>query len=90
MRYCCKENIHIRAHLKRLFDVTRLLNPFADKNAPLKLEQQDNLLFFNPTLDNISRLVEVPELLTILLFGLGHLGFSRLARRRRHALRALA
>jgi hypothetical protein len=74
----------------RLFDVTGLLNPFAGQNVLLKFEQQDNLFFFNATLDNISLLAEVPEPLTASLFGFGLLGFGALARRRRKVLQTLS
>lgn len=66
----------------RSFDVTALLLPFAGQNVELRFDQQDNLFFFNVTVDNVS-LTYVPEPAAIGLMGLGLLGLGAMRRRRR-------
>ena len=67
----------------RSFDVTGLLTPFAGGVIELRLAQQDNLFFFNATVDNVSLLAEVPEPGTLALFAFGLLGLSAMRRRTR-------
>lgn len=66
----------------RSFDVTGLLSPYAGQNVELRLDQQDNLGFFNATFDNVS-LTYVPEPAALGLMGLGLLGLGVMRRRRR-------
>ncbi|NOZ40433.1 MAG: hypothetical protein GXP24_09430 [Planctomycetes bacterium] len=46
----------------RLFDLTTLLQSLAGQDIQIAFEQQDNLLYFNATIDNVSLQVDViPE-----------------------------
>ncbi len=45
----------------RSFDVTMALLPFAGQDIGILFEQQDNLFFFNATIDDVSLALEVSE-----------------------------
>jgi len=66
----------------RSFDVTALLTPFGGQMVELRFEQQDNLSFFNVTLDNASLIAEVPEPGVVAIFGFGLLGFGLVRRKK--------
>ena len=65
----------------RLFDITPFALAHAGQAVQLSFEQQDNLFFFNATIDNVSLLARVPEPGTLLLMGMA-LGLMGLVRRR--------
>ena len=66
----------------RFFDISAFALANAGQTVNLSFEQQDNLFFFNATLDNVSLLATVPEPGTIALMGLA-LGLMGVFRRRR-------
>ena len=68
----------------RSFDITAILQAFAGQQLVFSWEQQDNLFFFNATLDNASLLITVPEPGTLALLGVALVGFG-LSRRRKRA-----
>lgn len=68
----------------RSFNVTALLAPFAGQMIELRFAQQDNLNFFNVTIDNVS-LSSIPVPGTFAILGASVLGLGMLRRRRLRA-----
>lgn len=58
----------------RGFDLTALLQPLSGQSIRVSFEQQDDLGFFNASLDNVSFTTSVPEPSTLAIFALGFLG----------------
>ena len=70
----------------RSFDVTSLIQPFAGQGIGIRFEQQDNLGFFNATIDNVSLEVQsevIPEPTSLAIFGFGAMGMIGIRRRRK-------
>ncbi len=67
----------------RSFDLTALLQPLSGQAIRISFEEQDDLLFFNSTVDNVSLNVStVPVPAAAWLFGSALLGFFGVSRRK--------
>ena len=69
----------------RSFDITSLAQGLAGQQVQLSFEQQDNLNFFNVSLDDVSLLVEAPEPGPLALLAIGLLGVGVSSKRKRAA-----
>ncbi len=63
----------------RSFDLTATLAAFAGQSIDVRFEQQDNLGFFNATIDNVSLIAQVPEppVIALMLLGLFAIGYKK-------------
>jgi hypothetical protein len=67
----------------RSFDLTTVMAGLEGQSVRVSFEQQDNLFFFNATLDNARFLITTPEPTAVALFAVGAIGAMGVALRRR-------